>query len=238
MEEIPRHIFLHMPKIVTMDLGHGRARTIFTDDFRSLNEIRYLILVNNNIRFIEKESIPKTLRFLHLGRNNLTTLNGTLRDNEFMEVLFLNENNLTSLDGELPIKSTTFKSLIVHHNKLQNLPQDLTKFMYLDAVYISDNELKSLNGVFRNASLMQTLSAHNNKIEYLAEDEFLYATDLQELDVANNFIRAINDSLLPLKKVRICNFSRNQLEELSLNEFRGLKELQVIQRDFKLILQK
>ncbi|XP_055315349.1 protein artichoke [Sitodiplosis mosellana] len=235
LEEIPRHIFLHMPKIVTMDLGHGRIRTIFTDDFRSLNEIRYLILVNNNIRLVEKESIPRTLRFLHLGRNNLTSLNGTLRDNAHMEVLFLNENNLTSLDGELPIKSTFFKSLIVHHNKLQHLPQDLTMFMYLDAVYISDNELKSLNGVFRNASLMQTLSAHNNKIEYLAEDEFLYTTDLQELDVANNFIRAINDSLLTLKKVRICNFSRNHVDELSLNEFRGLRELQVVDLSYNRI---
>lgn len=228
LEEIPRHIFLHMPKIVTMDLGHGRIKTIFTDDFRNLNEIRYLILVNNNIRLVEKESIPKTLRFLHLGRNNLTSLNGTLRDIEYMDVLFLNENNLTSLDGELPIKSTAFKSLIVHHNKLQNLPQDLTKFMFLDAMYISDNELKSLNGVFRNASYIQTLSAHNNKIEYLAKDEFLYTFDLQELDLANNYIRAINSSLLPLKKIRICNFSRNHVEELSLNEFRGLRELQVV----------
>lgn len=228
LEEIPRHIFAHMPKIVTMDLGHGRIKTILTDDFRNLNDIRYLILVNNNLRFIEKKSIPKTLRFLHLGRNNLTSLNGTLRDIENMDVLFLNENNLTTLDGELPIKSANFKSLIAHHNKLENLTQDLTKFMYLDAMYVSDNELKSLGNVFQNASYIQTLSAHNNKIEYLATDEFLNAVELQELDLANNFIRAINNSLLPLKTMRICNMSRNHLVEFSLNEVRGLTELQVV----------
>lgn len=235
LEEIPRHIFAHMPKIVTMDLGHGRIRTILSDDFRNLNEIRYLILVNNNLRLVEKQSIPKTLRFLHLGRNNLTSLNGTLRDINNMEVLFLNENNLTTLDGELPIKSSGFKSLIAHHNKLENLPQDLDKFIYLDAMYVSDNELKSLNGVFRNASYIQTLSAHNNKIEYLAEDEFLYTTDLQELDLANNLIRAVNNSLLPLKRMRICNFSRNFIEEFSLNEVRGLRELQVLDLSFNSI---
>lgn len=228
LEEIPRHVFSHMPKIVTMDLGYGRIKTILTDDFRSLKEVRYLVLVNNNIRIVEKDSMPKTLRFLHLGRNNLTALNGTLRDIECMEVLFLNENNLITLDAELPIKSTTFKSLIAHHNKLQNLPQDLTKFMYLDEMYISDNELKSLSEVFRNASYIQKLSAHNNKIEYLAKDEFLYATDLQELDLANNYIKNLNNSLLSSKKMRICNFSRNHIEELSLNEFRGLRELQVV----------
>lgn len=235
LEEIPRHIFTHMPRIVTMDLSHGRIKTILTDDFRHLNEIRYLVLVDNNIKFVEKESIPKTVRFLHLGRNNLTSLNGTLRDIDNMDVLFLNENNLTTLDGELPIKSANFKSLIAHHNRLQNLTQDLTKFMFLDATYLSDNEIRSLNGVFRNASFIQTLSAHNNKIEYLAEDEFLNTIELQELDLANNFIRALNNSLLPLKKVRICNISRNYLVEFSLNEVRGLRELQVVDLSYNYI---
>lgn len=232
LEEIPRHIFSHMPKIVTMDLSHGRIKTILTNDFRSLTDIRFLILVNNNIRLLEKESLPKTLHFLHLGRNNLTSLNGTLRDIENMDVLFLNENNLTTLDDELPIKSANFKSLVAHHNKLQHLTQDLSKFMYLDAMYLSDNEIRSLDGVFRNASYIQTLSAHNNKIEYLATDEFVNTVELQELDLANNYIRALNDSLLPLKKVRICNFSRNHLAEFSLNEVRGLRELQVIDLSF------
>lgn len=235
LEEIPRHIFTHMPKIVTMDLGHGRIKAILTDDFRNLNEIRYLILVNNHIRSIEKKSIPKTVRFLHLGRNNLTSLNGTLRDIENMDVLFLNENNLTSLDGELPIKSANFKSLIAHHNKLENLTQDLTKFMYLDAMYVSDNVIKSLGNVFQNASYIQTLSAHNNKIEYLATDEFSNAIELQELDLANNFIRAINNSLLPLQRMRICNMSRNHLVEFSLNEVRGLTELQVLDLSYNRI---
>lgn len=235
LEEIPRHIFTHMPKIVTMDLGHGRIKAILTDDFRNLNEIRYLILVNNHIRSIEKKSIPKTVRFLHLGRNNLTSLNGTLRDIENMDVLFLNENNLTSLDGELPIKSANFKSLIAHHNKLENLTQDLTKFMYLDAMYVSDNVIKSLGNVFQNASYIQTLSAHNNKIEYLATDEFSNAIELQELDLANNFIQAINNSLLPLQRMRICNMSRNHLVEFSLNEVRGLTELQVLDLSYNRI---
>lgn len=235
LEEIPRHIFAHMPKIVTMDLGHGRIKTILADDFHHLNEIRYLVLVNNNIRFIEKESMPKTLRFLHLGRNNLTTLNNTLRNIENMDVLFLNENNLTTLDGELPIKSANFKSLIAHHNKLDSLTQDLTKFPYLDAMYVSDNEIKSLGNVFQNASYIQTLSAHNNKIEYLAADEFSNAIELQELDLANNFIRSINSSLLPLKRMRICNMSRNHLAEFSLNEVRGLMELLVMDLSYNRI---
>lgn len=236
LKEIPRHVLSHMPKIVTMDLAHGRIEAIQTEDFRHLNDIRYLVLVNNNIKIVEKDSIPKTVRILHLGRNNLTTLNGTLRDIENMDVLFLNENNLTTLDDELPIKSIHFKSLTAHHNKLQNLTQDLKKFSYLDTMYLSDNEIKSLNGVFRNASYIQTLSAHNNKIDYLANDEFSHAYELQELDLGNNYIKSINGSLLTLEKMRICNFSRNQLEEFSLNDIRGLRELQVMDLSYNRIV--
>lgn len=224
-----------MPKIVTIDLGNGRIKSVLTDDFRHLNDIRHLVLVNNNIRYVEKNSIPKTVHFLHLGRNNLTSLNGTLRGMEQVNALFLNENNLTNLDGELPIKSKGFKTLIAHHNKLQRLTQDLTLFLKLDAMYLSDNELISLDGVFRNASYIQTLSAHNNKIEYLAKDEFLNTIELNELDLANNYIRALNNSLLPLKRVRICNFSLNYLTEFSLDDFRGLRELQMVDLSYNRI---
>lgn len=238
LEEIPRHIFPHMPKIGTIDLRNGRIKTVRTDDFRHLNDIRHLTLAQNSIQCVEKNSIPETVRILHLGRNNLTSLNETLRGMEQMMVLFLNENNLTTLDGELPIKSTSsFISLIAHHNKLQNLTQDLTRFAKLDAIYLSDNQLQSLDGVFRNASYMQTLSVCNNRIQYLAQDEFLNATGLFELDLANNFIRALNNSLLPLGRVRICNFSRNQLTEFSLNDVRGLRDLQVMDLSYNRIEQ-
>lgn len=228
LEEIPRHVFTHMPKIVTMDLASGRIEIIRTEDFRSMQEIRHLLLVNNNIKIIEKDSIPKTIRSLHLGRNRLETLNGTLRDNEHFEYLLVNENNLITLDNEMPIKSIYLKSLFAHHNKLQNLTQDIRKFINLDAVFIHNNEIRTLDGVFRDASKLQFLSAHDNHIDYLLNDEFLRTIELQDLDLGNNYIKTTNGSLLTLQKLRMCNLSRNLITEFSLHEIRGLKELQII----------
>lgn len=228
LEEIPRHIFSHMPKIITMDLADGNVQRIYSDDFRNINELQHLILLNNEIKIIEKNSIPRTIRNIHLGRNHLKTLNGTLRDNEFIELLFVNDNYLETLDNELPINSIYLRSLLAQHNRLQNLTQDISKFQNLDAVFIYSNELKSLNGVFRNATKLQTLVAYDNQIEHLASDEFLRATDLQELQLSNNNIKATNKSLLTLQKLRVCNLSKNLIAEFSLNEIRGLKELQII----------
>lgn len=228
LEEIPRHILNHMPRIGTLDFARGRIKKIHTDDFRTLKYVRHLVLVNNHLQMLEKESIPKTIRYLHLGRNNLTSLNGTLRELEHMEVLFLNENNLSSLDDELPVGSQKLMMIIAHHNKLSRLPADLKTLPHLDSLYFSDNEIKSFDGVFKHGSRIHNIFAYNNKIEYLAQDEFLEAERIETLDLASNYIRSLNNSLLPLKNMRICNFSRNLLTEFSLNEIRDLKLLRVV----------
>lgn len=236
LKEIPRHILAHMPKILTIDLGCGNIETVRTDDFQHLLDVNYLVLYSNNIKTVEKESIPRTVRILHLGRNNLTSMNGTLRYHEGMDVLFLNHNNLTTLDDELPIRSTHFKSLTAHHNKLRNLPRDLTHFPYLDTLYLSDNEIRSLDGVISNASYLQTLSVYNNKIEYLAADEFAHSLELYDLDLANNLIKSINGSMLSLVKIRMCNLSRNVIEEFRLDDVRGLRELQIMDLSYNRIV--
>lgn len=228
LEEIPRHILNHMPRIGTLDSARGKIKKIFADDFRSLKSLRHLILVSNQIGMLEKNSVPKTIRYLHLGRNNLTSLNGTLRELSDMELLFLNDNKLTSLDDELPAGSDKLMTIIAHHNHLQSVPQDLKTFPNLDSIYFSDNEIRSFDGVFKHSTRLHNIFAYSNKIEYLATDEFLDADQIETLDLASNMIRSLNGSLLPLRNMRICNMSRNHLAKFSLDEIRGLQSLRVL----------
>lgn len=234
-EEIPRRILNHMPRISTLDGAKGKIKKISADDFRTLKFLRHLILVSNEISTLEKGSLPSTIRYLHLGRNNLTSLNGTLRELNDMEVLFLNENNLTSLDDELPAGSKQLMTIIAHHNKLQRIPQDVKTFTNLDSIYFSDNEIRSLDGAFKHARAIHNIFCYNNKIEYLAEDEFLEADKLETLDLAGNSIRSLNNSLLPLRDMRICNFSRNHIVEFSLDEIKGLQVLRVMDLSYNKI---
>lgn len=228
LEEIPRHILNHMPRIGTLDSARGKIRKIHTDDFRALKSLRHLILVSNQIGMLERGSMPKTIRYLHLGRNNLTSLNGTLRELADMELLFLNDNKLTNLDDELPAGSDKLMTIIAHHNRLQRVPQDLKTFPNLDSIYFSDNEIRSFDGVFKHSMRLHNIFAYSNKIEYLATDEFQDADQIESLDLASNLIRSLNSSLLPLRNMRICNVSRNHLTEFSLDEIRGLKSLRVL----------
>lgn len=235
LEEIPRHILNHMPYITTLDLGLCRIRKVYLEDLQTLKYLRHLVLVSNHLSMLERDSLPNTIRYLHLGRNNLTSLNGTLRELQDMEVLFINDNHLKSLDNELPSGSRRLMMIIAHHNELEHLPQEFRNLSHLDSLYFNDNKLVALDGVFKHGNNIQVLYAFKNKIEYLAEDEFLDVERMEVLDLGYNYIRSLNGSLKPLKSLRQANFTNNLLAEFSLNDIRGLKYLKVIDLSYNRI---
>ena len=46
---------------------------------QNMTDLQHLVLAGNKISQLDHSSIPHTLRRLHLGHNNITHLNGTLR---------------------------------------------------------------------------------------------------------------------------------------------------------------
>lgn len=194
-----------------------------------LRKLGHLIIVSNLLTHMEHDSLPHTLKYLHLGRNNLTTLNGTLRQLDHMEVLFLNNNQLTTLDNELPLgASGSLAMILAHHNNLRSLPQDFKQMEKLESLYFNDNELRSFDGVFKHCRHIHVLMAARNQIEYLASDEFEEAGKLENVDLSNNRIPSVNGSMLPLANLRSVNLSHNLLVEFSLNEIRGLASLRQV----------
>lgn len=74
LEEIPKHVLGHLPKISTLDLGKGRIKAVHTDDFKGVPDMQFLFLVSNQITKLEKDVFPKSLSTLHLGRNQIDQL--------------------------------------------------------------------------------------------------------------------------------------------------------------------
>lgn len=235
LDEVPIHILNQMPNLGTLDLANGNIQELRTNDLKAVKRIGHIVLVNNGLTILEKDSIPHGVSYLHLGRNNLTTLNETLRNLNNMEVLFINENKLKTLDNELPIGSQKLKSIIGHHNHLVNLPKEMETFSKIDSIYFSNNDLTSLNGTLKHGKNLFQIFFSNNFIEYLADDEFQYCAGLETLDFGNNKIKSLNNSLLPLKNIRRANFSHNLLNEFSLNEIVGLKYFRMLDLSYNRI---
>lgn len=228
LEEVPRHIFKHTPRLGTLDLGSQHIRRVGADDFSMLNRLGHLVIVSNHLTTIDQGAFPNTIRTLHLGYNNLTSLNGTLRELDHLEVLFLNHNNITSLEGELPIRGKRLSMILANYNQLLYIPQEFKTHPRLNSMYFTNNQLRSFDGVFRHSRMLEILQASRNSIDELASDEFEDCERMNLLYLEFNRIRSINGSMLPLKSIRTANFSNNELTEFSLNEIRGLRSLGIL----------
>ncbi|XP_016956021.1 leucine-rich repeat-containing G-protein coupled receptor 6 [Drosophila biarmipes] len=228
LDEIPKHALSHMPNLLTLDIGRCNLRAVQQEDFRGIQKVTHLILVSNYIQRLDKGSFPKSLLILHLGRNQLESLNGSLHDLDNLQSLFINANNISSLEGELP-DSSQLRLLMAHNNRLERLPANMEGMHSLETVHIHYNQLRSFDRVFRHAVNLSEVVAENNELEYLSQDEFASCANVESLLMASNHIKSLNSSLLPILKLKAANFSFNDIEEFSMAELHGLRSLKTLQ---------
>uniref|UniRef100_A0A6P4G0I8 TLR4 interactor with leucine rich repeats n=1 Tax=Drosophila rhopaloa TaxID=1041015 RepID=A0A6P4G0I8_DRORH len=227
LDEIPKHALSHMPSLLTLDIGRCNIRAVQQEDLRGIQKVENLILVSNVITRLDRGSFPKSLLILHLARNQLESLNGSLHDLDKLESLFINANNLTTLDDELP-DGSKLRLLMAHNNRLERLPANMAGMHNLETVHIHCNKLRSFDRVLRNAVNLSEVLAENNELEYLAQDEFASCSKVETLLMGFNHIRSLNSSLLPILKLNNANFSSNDIEEFSMAELHGLRSLKTL----------
>lgn len=222
--EIPRESFEYMSNIGTLDIARGKIKTVRSDDFSHLKNLQTLVIASNEIELLERDCFPKTLNHLHIGRNQVSSLNGTIQNLSDLTLLFINGNKLTTLEEELP-DAPHLVMLMASDNQIEKLPKTFAKLTALDTCYFNDNKLRSLDGLFSHRSILIRLYLENNKIESLAQDEFLKSENIDELILASNAIPSLNKSLLYITNLRHANFSENMLSEFSMQEIYGLMKL-------------
>ena len=224
LEEIPKHMLNHMPVVKTLDIGRCRIRAALQDDFKGTQMLTNLFMPTNNLTRLDRATFPPGLVTLHLGRNNIENLNGTLRHLNKLESLFINKNRIKTLEDELP-ESNRLKLIMAQNNMLVHLPERMRCMDKLETLHVQHNHLVSLDRYLKNAKNLNEFYAFNNRIESLARDEFQMATKLEELYLASNNIKSLNGSLLPMQKLCKANFSFNSIDEFSMDEIRGLMSL-------------
>lgn len=233
--EIPREVFEHTPDLGTLDIARGKIKEIRSDDFARLNNLQTLVLASNEIELLEKDCFPKTLTSLHIGRNRISSLNGTLRQLTDMKWLFINGNNLTTLDDEFPDTAPLLEMLMASYNHLEKLPKTVKNLVALNTCHVNNNELRSLDGLFSHRNSLIRLYLEHNKIEYLAEDEFLKSENIDEINLSTNLIPSLNKSLLYITNLRNAIISGNLLREFSMQEIYKLMKLRYLDLSYNRI---
>ncbi|XP_008486035.2 biglycan-like [Diaphorina citri] len=210
------------------------SHPLTSDDLKGTPALITLLLVNNNITHIHENAFPPTIRKLHVGFNNLTSLNNSLRGLTDLNWLFLNNNRLKSLEGQLGTLSK-LQLLVIEQNQLEALPSDIQLFSQLGSLYANNNRITSLDGLLRGLTKLQVFNMDFNQITMVRRDEFQNLHNLDSISLQNNQITSMNSSLSGLTKLAYLYLSHNQLTEFLLDDIRGLKRLRTVDLSYNKI---
>lgn len=143
-------------------------------------------MAGNKISILEQRSLPIISKQIHIGRNEITALNGTLREMSELEWLFINSNRLTDIEGELPQNGN--KLILIHasNNFLDKLPQDLKNLQNIESLFFQHNLITSLNGAVSKSRRLKRLQLTHNRIRMVSNIMLIYTGILKKFC---NFIR-------------------------------------------------
>ncbi|XP_017769116.1 PREDICTED: leucine-rich repeat-containing protein 15-like [Nicrophorus vespilloides] len=225
---MPIEVFEMMPNVKSLDIGRLKLKNVREESLKSFAMLETLVLAGNMIYRIDTHSFPETVVRLHLGRNSIKDLNGTLRHLNDLKWLFINSNDLVSLDDQLPKNGVDLRMLFASNNRIQKLPQELKTMPYIKMLFFQHNQLTSLDGILSKSRCLESVHLENNRISKLLRDDFLENERLKELELQFNYITSLNGSLLPLRNLYSLNLTHNLLGEFSWQEIRGLHNLKTL----------
>ncbi|XP_066598981.1 insulin-like growth factor-binding protein complex acid labile subunit [Prorops nasuta] len=238
MPTIPRYILAHLSLLRTLDLSRNRISRLDSDGFKYNPMLQHLSMAGNAISEMEPGSLPPLVKHLHVGRNQLKSLNRTLRDLNQLEWLLINSNELTSLDGELPSSGHNLKMLYAVDNKLTHLPVEFRYLHRLENLFLQHNEIRSLDGTLQKARRLKFLELSHNQLQELKAEDFIEAEMLEDLELGHNSLKSLGDikgdgtggnsALYPLRSLKCLNLTHNELREFSFASLRGLRELRLL----------
>ncbi|XP_016853145.2 nephrocan isoform X1 [Anolis carolinensis] len=196
--------------------------------FSSLNSLQSLTLDGNNMESVTGPVHLPNLKYLSMEKNKLQSLSGSFFTS-LQNLLFLNLNGnlLTDMPPELP---RSLLSLKLERNQLKMMrSEDVKQLANLSQLFLSENQISSVDGVQHLSSLtrleiagnklqtipvrlpitLQKIDCSNNLIGKIQAQEFHNLQDLKHLFLDNNVVATFEDGAL-LKCTVLSNLALEQ----------------------------
>ncbi|CAH1159721.1 unnamed protein product [Phaedon cochleariae] len=124
-------------------------------------------------------------------------------------------------------KSAKIEKLILHHNRLCELPPNLTRFFNTRVLDISNNGLTTLPNLLEYLPLT-TLIAKNNLLTCNSLPKtFTKCSNLKELNLSGNQITQFPEQILEFVNLKFLYLGGNKMQQISRNIWK-LKNLQMV----------
>ncbi|XP_076261421.1 uncharacterized protein LOC143197118 [Rhynchophorus ferrugineus] len=230
--EVP--LFIGFKKLLLLRINNCELSNIYWEMFDGLNELQYLLLENNNLRFIPAFAFYGTpnLKTLSLAHNKLldieiSDLAGLLE----LEYLDLTYNNFTQL-SELSFPPFPKLKLANFGNNPISIifPNTFDIMNTTDSMIIGseDMPLALLPNSFAGLHLLHSLTINNINVEILKRDYFLGMPQLRHLTLTGNISRIEFDAFQEVPKLTNLVLSNCRIIHISMDAFMGLSRLRYL----------
>ncbi|XP_044257392.1 insulin-like growth factor-binding protein complex acid labile subunit [Tribolium madens] len=227
-------LFIGFKNLFLLRITHCELNNVHWAMFDGLNNLQYLILDKNNLRFIPPFAFYGTpnLKTLSLAHNNLldiqiTDLAGLLE----LEYLDLSYNNFSQL-SELSLPPFPKLKLADFGNNPITVifPNTFEVMNTTDSLIIGSNDvnLSLMTNSFLGLNLLKALTLNNLKIRRLKRDLFVGMPSLNELTLTGDITEIEFDTFLDVYKLKKLILSNCNVKNVSMDAFIGLENLQVL----------
>ncbi|XP_061482065.1 nephrocan-like [Rhineura floridana] len=207
--------FEGLQKLRVLEIQSNLILALSFSTLSSLSNLQSLTLDGNNMESASGAPSLSNLKYLSMENNKLHSFSGSFFTS-LHNLLFLNLNGnfLTSTPSDLP---KSLLSLKLERNQLTMLTfGDMTQLANLSELFLSENQLSSLDGAqfllsltrlelsgnklrtipLRLPATLQKVDCSNNLIEMIKAQEFQALQDLKHLFLDNNIVTTFEEGAL------------------------------------------
>lgn len=157
-----------------------------------------------------------------------------LDDHIFMGIkiqhLYIHDSNLKAVGpNSLSSQGNTLSHLVLSKNSLADVPTEaIRQLRNLDHLNLNENNITVLKqGAFIGLGKVTRLSLYHNQIRKVHPNAFDgLSRDLIRLNMGKNQLDSIpHEALIPLKYLRIIDFTDNQISHINAGDFTGMDSL-------------
>jgi Leucine-rich repeat (LRR) protein len=227
-------LFIGFKNLYLLRITHCELNNVHWTMFNGLNNLQYLILEKNNLKFIPPFAFYGTpnLKTLSLAHNSLldiqlTDLAGLLE----LEYLDLSYNNFSQL-SELSLPPfPKLKLADFGNNPITTIfPNTFEVMNTTDSLIIGSDDvnLSLMTNSFVGLNLLKALTLNNLNIRLLKRDLFVGMPSLNELTLTGNITKIEFDTFLDVYKLKKLFLSNCNIRNISMDAFIGLENLEIL----------
>uniref|UniRef100_A0A5F4WEK9 Biglycan n=1 Tax=Callithrix jacchus TaxID=9483 RepID=A0A5F4WEK9_CALJA len=240
LKSVPREV---SPDTTLLDLQSNHISELRKDDFKGLQHLYALVLVNNKISKIHEKAFSplRRLQKLYISKNQLVEIPPNLpsslvelriHDNRIRKVpkgVFSGLRNMNCIEmGGNPLENSGFEPgafdglklnyLRISEAKLTGIPKDLPET--LNELHLDHNKIQAieLEDLLRYSKLYR-LGLGHNQIRMIENGSLSFLPTLRELHLDNNKLSRVPSGLPDLKLLQVVYLHSNNITKVGVNDF-------------------